>query len=71
MLKELVRLYNLRRRKAEGALFKSLYRLALTHRDLLGTGLLLHLSAEWDRVEASRPRPSLAKSRLKSLGGMV
>ncbi|KAL1515550.1 hypothetical protein AB1Y20_002170 [Prymnesium parvum] len=53
LLKELVRLHGLLHRSAEVGLFKQLYRLSLTQRQLHGTGMLLQLSDEWARTETT------------------
>lgn len=51
VLKELVRLHGQAAQPTHASLFKQLYRLSLTQRDMLGTGLLGRLSAE---LEARR-----------------
>ena len=51
ILKELVRLHGQAAQPTHASLFKQLYRLSLTQRDMLGTGLLGRLSAE---LEARR-----------------
>jgi hypothetical protein len=51
VLKELVRLHGQAAQPTHASLFKQLYRLSLTQRDVLGTGLLGRLSAE---LEARR-----------------
>lgn len=51
LLKELVRLHEMLHRVAEVSLFKELFRLSLTQRQLLGNAMLLQLSEEWARVE--------------------
>ena len=47
-LKELIRLHGLAERPAHAKAHKALFRLALTQRELHGTGLLAHLHAEWE-----------------------
>ena len=60
VLKELIRLNGQASRPNQAALFKQLFRLSLTQRELYGTGLLAQLTAEWEtrRELDAAARPS-------------
>ena len=54
VLKELIRLHTAAAQPEPAARFKQLYRLSLTQREILGTGMLLLLASEWGRWEAMK-----------------
>ena len=52
VLKELIRLHGKAAQPNQAALFKQLFRLALTQREVFGTALLAHVAAEWKARQA-------------------
>jgi RecB family exonuclease len=67
VLKELIRLYGLAKQPNHAAAYKQLFRLALTQRELYGTGLLEHLTAEWEGQRAELDVASGRRARGLSL----
>jgi hypothetical protein len=65
VLKELIRLHTAASQPEAAARFKQLYRLSLTQREILGTGMLLLLASEWGATCAQSP-----KSGREGGGGM-
>ena len=52
-LKELIKLYGQAGKPERASLFKQLYRLSLTQRELLGTGLLASIEEKWRALDAA------------------